>query len=593
MNAEGLASLLHRCSKIRAYRRGMSLHGLAITSGMHSDTIISNHVLNMYAKCGDISLARRVFDGMPERSLVSYSAMISGCSQAGDHGMALGLFSQMGVAPNEYVYASAISSCASLEALLQGQQIHAHSLKSGYAAVSFVANSLISLYMKLGRCDDAESVYDCVAEPNTVTYNTLIAGFVENHQTGKGFEVFKVMHQQGLLPDRFTFVVLAGIPLESKNLQKGMAYHCLAIKLRLDSCAFVGNLIMTMYSKFILFNSVERAFRVIKDKDSISWNALMTASNQCLDYTKSMRIFKQLKVECTVLPDDFSYTSVIAACAELASLHHGKQIHAHLIRTKLSWDVGVGNALVNLYAKCGSLEYACRVFWRMLSRNLVSWNTMIAVYGNHGLGERAIEIFEQMLAMGVRPDSITFVGLLIACNHAGLVDKGLAYFNIMIEQCGVSPDLEHFSCLIDMLGRAGRLYEAEELISEYDFGHDPVISGSLLSACRLHGNVDIAERLAKRLLKLQPLSTSPYVLLSNLYASGRAWGDVAEARKLLKVSGLKKEPGHSLIEANGTLRKFTMGNFSHAQEDEVKDLLRNLDWAVGDIDSCQTNIFVS
>ncbi|KAI4344454.1 hypothetical protein L6164_011680 [Bauhinia variegata] len=586
MVPEAIASLLHQCSKSKAVRQGLSLHAAVFRKGLQSDVFISNHVLNLYAKCGYISHARQVFDEMPRRNLVSWSAMISGYDQFGEYWMALELFSQLRVVPNEYIFASVVSSCASLAAFQLGREIHAQSLKCGHASISFVSNSLISLYMKCGRCSDALSVYANVLEPNSISYNALITGFIENHKPEKGFQMFKLMLQQGVVPDRFTFVGLLGFCAESGDLRTGMSLHCQTIKLELDSSSLIGNVIMTIYSKSNSIEEVERAFRLIKDKDVISWNTLITAYSRCDDQARGMRIFREMMHECTIRPDDFTYASIIAVCAEQASICCGKQIHAYLIRTRPHRDVGVGNALVSMYAKCGSIQYAHDVFSRMSHRSLISWNTMIAGFANHGLGERAIEIFEMMQVMGVKPDSVTFVGLLVACNHAGLVGKGEFYFDSMEEAYGISPNVEHFSCLIDMLGRAGGLSWAEEYIKKFNYGNDPVILGSLLSACRLHGNIIIGERVARQLLQVHPVTTSPYVLLSNLYASDDMWNDVANARKMLKGSGLRKEPGYSLVEVRGNYEKFRIGDFSNLRIEEIKVVLGTLNRAVGAVYIC-------
>lgn len=583
MLPELIISLLHRCSKTKALRNGLSLHAAAFKTGLQSDTIITNHILSLYAKCGNLTFARQVFDEMPERNLVSWSAIISGSDQGGQHLMALDLFSKLRLVPNEYIFASAITACASLMALLHGQQVHAQALKFGYASISYVCNSLISMYMKCSQCSDALSVYDSTSQPNSVSFNALITGFVENNLLEKGFEVFKRMHQLGFDLDRFTFVGVLEICIDLDDLIRGMVLHAQTIKRKLDSAPLIGNVIISMYSRFNLIDEAEKIFRLIEEKDVITWNTFISTCSHCVDHAKGLSVFREMVNDCSVSLDDFTFASILATCAGLASIRHGKQIHAYLIRTRLYQDVGVGNALVNIYAKCGFIKYAYNVFKKMLYHNILSWNSIIAGFGNHGLGGQALVLFEKMKAMGLKPDSVTFVGLLMACNHAGLVNEGKVLFNLMEETYGITPDIYHLSCLIDMLGRAGRLTEAEEYIKKFPFGHDPVILGSLLSACRLHGDVVIGERLARQLLKLQPMTSSPYVLLANLYASDEMWGDVAEARKLLKGSGLRKEPGHSLIEVKGSFEKFTIGDLSHLRIDDVKETLRTLNWAVGEV----------
>uniref|UniRef100_A0A5B7ANH6 Pentatricopeptide repeat-containing protein n=1 Tax=Davidia involucrata TaxID=16924 RepID=A0A5B7ANH6_DAVIN len=362
MILETFGSLLHHCSKTKAFRYGLALHAAVVKTGLQYDVVVCNHILNMYAKCGNINFARQIFDEMSERNLVSWSAMISGYDQAGKPLMAIDLFTQMRLVPNEYIFASAISACASLLALPQGQQIHAQSLKFGYSNISFVSNSLISMYMKCGQCIDALSAFTSMSEPNSVSYNALITGLVENQQPERGFELFKLMYQQGLIPDHFTFVGVLGISTTADDLQRGVQLHCQTVKLNLDSTPFIGNVIMTMYSKFDLIEEAEKAFKLIEEKDVISWNTIIAACSHCADYAKGLSVFKEMTKENGARPDDFTYASALTACAGLASICHGRQIHAHLIRTRLDEDVGVGNALVNMYAKCGCIGHAYSVF---------------------------------------------------------------------------------------------------------------------------------------------------------------------------------------------------------------------------------------
>ncbi|KAL5982064.1 hypothetical protein ACLOJK_016133 [Asimina triloba] len=516
MDLQNLASLLHQCSKIKSVRHGCSLHANIIKMGLQSCTFLSNHLLNMYAKCGYVNHARHVFDNMADRNLVSWSAMISGYDQADEPSMALALFSQMQVQPNEYIYASIINACASISALSGGKQVHAHSLKAGYESISFVSNSLISMYMSCRLCADAVTIFRTTSEPNSISYNAMIAGFAENEQFGKGIELFRLMHKQGVCPDRLTFMGVLGICTCLEDSQLGLELHCQAIKVDLHVSLFVGNMIVSMYSNFNLLEEAEKSFKAIEEKDVISWNTLITACSYCGDHAKALRVFGEMG--------------------------------------------------------------------RAKDRNLVTWNTIIAGFGNHGHGRRAVEIFEKMIASNMNPDSVTFISLLAACNHSGLVDEGFAYFDSMREIYGITPNIEHFSCLIDLLGRAGRLKEAEEYLKAYPLtDSDLIVWGSMLSACRLYGETLVGERMAKQLLELGPETSSPYVLLSNLYALDGRWDSVAESRKMLKGSGVKKEPGHSLIEVQGMVERFTVGDFSHSKIVSIKEVLGNLTWAAREL----------
>ncbi|KAG9455112.1 hypothetical protein H6P81_008016 [Aristolochia fimbriata] len=586
MNLQNIGSCIHLCSKAKAFRQGISLHALVIKLGLQSDIIVSNHVLNMYAKCDDISSAHQVFDEMAEKNVVSWSAMISGYDQANRPSMALSLFSQMQLQPNEFIYASVINSCTSLSAIIQGKQVHGHSLKSGYLSISFVSNSLIGMYMKESLCEDSLSIFRSMVVPNSVTYNTMIAGFAENMQLDKGLEYFKLMNKHGFFPDRFTFAGVFEICTGMENLLGGVQLHCFAVKIGLYATPFVGNVILTMYSKCSSLDEAVKVFESIEGKDVITWNTFISSCSKSGDHYMALKFFVEMqKGSYSLQHDDFTLTTVLAACAGLASIHYGSQVHGHLIRTRVDLDVGVSNALINMYAKCGLMKLAKSVFDLMTHHNVVSWNTLIAGFGNHGDGRKSVKLFEQMKVTGITPDSVSFIGLLAGCNHAGLVDEGQAYFDSMEPQYGITPKVEHVCCIIDLLGRAGRLEEAEGYLNAFPHDDDLVILGSLLSACQLHGSVSVGQRVGRRILELEPGSSSPYVLLSNLYASDGKWEDVAEARRMLKGSSVKKVAGHSLIEIKGALEKFTVGDFTHPQSKVIGEVLRNLSWAARELSS--------
>ncbi|KAD4179160.1 hypothetical protein R6Q59_022701 [Mikania micrantha] len=587
MGPEVLGSILHQCSRTRSFRHGFSLHAVAIKMGFESNVIISNHVLNMYAKCGKINNARQVFDGMPERNLVSWSAMISGYDQAGRPLKAVELFSQMKVEQaNEFVFASAISACASLLTVGVGKKVHALSVILGYADVSFVSNSLVSMYMKCGQSSDALSVFTSIPDRNIIAYNAMITGLVDNKHVMKAYDIFRLMCQKGLVPNQFSLAALIGNCTAPDDLWIGMNLHCQAVKLNLDSIAFVGNVLITMYSKFNLIEEAEKIFWSIEEKDMISWNTFIVVCCHALDHAKGLNAFSDMIKTYSLTPDDFTYTSALATCSGLASSVFGRQIHGNLIRTRLNYDTGVGNALVNMYAKCGSIKHAVTTFNQMGFHNLVSWNTLMAGFANHGFGEQALELFDQMKKLEIKPDSVTFIALLAALNHTGLVEEGKFYFNAMEETYGIAPNVDHVSCIVDLLGRARRVKEAEKYMERYSFEHDPVVLGCLLSACRVHGDLNVGKRTADRLLKIHKVSSSPYVLLSNLYASESMWEDVAEARKQLKDSLMKKEPGHSLIEVKGTVEKFTVGRISHSSIEEIVGVLQILSFVQDDFSWC-------
>ncbi|XP_073147182.1 pentatricopeptide repeat-containing protein At4g32430, mitochondrial-like [Henckelia pumila] len=586
MLQEIIGSLLHQCANTKNFRQGILLHAAAVKIGMKSDVIIGNDIVNFYAKCGCMNSAHQMFDEMSRKNLVTWSALISGYVQSKRPNLAIRVFSRMQeyFKPNEFVLSSVLGSCSVIQELKLGKQIHAQAVKLGYDAVSFVLNSLISMYMRCFMWSEALLIFYCGSVSGSlslVSYNVAITGLVENEQGEKGFEIFKLMRQRGLVPDHFTFAGLLG-PVERTyyNVSDCMQVHCVIVKLGFDYLAFTGNILIAMYSKFDFLEEAEKIFWLLKDKDVVSWNTLITACCRHEDNSRALSFFRDMVAENDARPDLFTYAGLLSAIAGLASMRHGKEIHSHLIRTRPDWDVGVGNALINMYAKSGSIGSAQAIFERMECRNLVSWNSIITAFANHGLAENVITLFMEMMRMRLTPDSVTFLGLLTACNHSGLAEEGQYLFDSMNKFYGITPNSEHLCCLVDVLGRAGRVSEAEEYIQKHQSGHDAVVLGSLLSACRLHGDVLRGEQTAARLLELDHITTSPYVLLSNLYASDRKWESVAGARKMLRGSGLKKEAAHSIVEVKGSFEKFVIGDFSHSRMDEILNLLRTLSWGV-------------
>jgi pentatricopeptide repeat protein len=264
---------------------------------------------------------------------------------------------------------------------------------------------------------------------------------------------------------------------------------------------------------------------------------------------EALQLFRQMQL-AGVKPNLKTFTSVLPACANLAALEQGKEIHKEIIRNRFKSDVFVGSALVDMYAKCGSLEHAQDEFYKICHPNVVSWNAMIAGYAMHGHGKEALQLFEQMQYSGTNPDSVTFISVLSACCHAGLVKEGCHYFDSMNQYYHITPTREHYGCMIDLLGRAGRLYEAQDLISKMPIKPDASMWGCLLAACRTHNNIKLGKYVAGCILELDPENTTPYVLLSNMYAEAGRWDGIEEVRKMMKDRGLKKKRGCSWIEIN-------------------------------------------
>lgn len=325
-----------------------------------------------------------------------------------------------------------------------------------------------------------------------------------------------------------------------------------------DSNIPVMNSIVDMYCRCIGLSDAGRCFREMIERDIITWNT-MIAGYEKLDPHEALKLYSSLVFEGLV-PNCFTFTSVVAAVANIAILGVGEQFHGGVVRRGLEDDVGVANALIDMYAKCGNIVSSCKIFKAMNSKSVVSWTSMMVGYGSHGHGKEAVELFDKMVRSGVRPDRIVFVALLNSCSHTGLVDEGLQYFNSMVDSYKITPDQEIYGCVVDLLGRAGRLKEAYELIEAMPFMPDESVWGAFLGACKAHKLAELGDLAASRVLNMRPSVAGTYVALASIYAANGKWGDFARIRKLLKGMGSKKEAGRSWIEVKNEIYNFVAGD---------------------------------
>lgn len=353
------------------------------------------------------------------------------------------------------------------------------------------------------------------------------------------------------------FCIKACVDLSA--LREGQKIQAQVVKIGFESDVFVGDSLLAMYAKCGSFEVACQLFDEMSERDVVSWSSIICAYAQSGLVFEVLILFHQMQL-ADVSPDAVTVGDVLQACASLAALQQGKKIHGYVIKSGLESDVSVGSALINMYAKCGSLEIACQLFDKMGTKNVVSWSAMISGYGMHGHGEHAVAVFAQMQQTDVKPDHIAFLSVLSACSHAGLVDEGRKYFDCMIREHGVMPWLDHFACMVDLLGRAGNLDEAEDFIKKMPVEPNIGVWLSLLGACRVHRNIEIGERTAEQLLAIDSANVECYMLLSNIYADAGRWDDVTKVRKAMKERGLKKIPGCSLIEINNMIHTFFVGD---------------------------------
>ncbi|KAH9291934.1 hypothetical protein KI387_042880, partial [Taxus chinensis] len=436
----------------------------------------------------------------------------------------------------------------------------------------FVGNALVCMYAKCGSLEGARHVFDRMPQRNVVSWNALLSGYARNGGVGETFKVFQQMPernvvswttmiagygQNGFLQEASELFdkmpeknVVSWTCMISVYAQNGYVDEAQQLFDRMpDRNSVTWVAMITGYAQIGEVEEALKLFEKMPVQNVVSWNAVISGCAQNGYSQKALKLFRQMQVQ-GVKPNSTTFSCVLSACAELAALEQGMEIHEDIVKSGLESDFFVGNALVDMYAKCGSIRVARYLFDKMISRDVISWNAMIAGYALHGFGKEAVELFEKMRCCGPCPDHVTFVGVLSACCHAGLLVEGWKYFNDMITCYHVMPVMGHYACMVDLLGRAGRLDEAKKFIHKMQIKPDYFVWSSLLAACRIYNDMELAEFVAERLIELNPQKATPYVLLSNIYAAAGRRDGVDKVRKMMKDRGVTKEPGCSWIEVH-------------------------------------------
>eukprot|EP01018_Ginkgo_biloba_P021784 Gb_10478 [translate_table: standard] len=570
-NSVTMVSLLQTCAHSRDLEQGKLIHDYIIQNGFESDVYIKNSLVDMYAKCGNVEIARQLFDKMSEKPLISWNTMIARYSQNGYATEAMLLFHQMqveAVIPNSVTIASVLPAYAHLGCLQQGKCLHGYIIKNEFESDVFVGNALIDFYVKSGSITIALHMFNKMSKRDVVSWSVMIAGYAQSGCAKEALTLFHQMQLEDMTPNSFTMVSVLLACTDLAAIQQGKWIHGYTIKSGLESDVVVGTSLIDMYAKCGSIEIARQLFDKMSKKDTVSWNAIIGAYVQSGHASNALMFFHQMQL-ANVTADLITIVSLLPACTHLAALQQGKSIHSYIIRSGFESDIVTGTALIDMYAKCGSIDIAQKVFDKMSKRNVISWSAMIDGYGMHGHGKDALELFSKMQQTGIKPDHITFLSVLSACSHAGLVDEGWQYFTHMIQDYCITPTVEHYACMVDLLGRAGRLDEAQDTIKNMPLEPGVSVWGALLGACRIHCNIALAEHVAEHLFYLDPGNAGCYVLLSNIYAAAGRWNDVLKVRTMMKERGLKKTPGCSLIEVNNRVHAFFVGDKSHSQSEKI------------------------
>ncbi|KNA18439.1 hypothetical protein SOVF_070850 [Spinacia oleracea] len=443
-----------------------------------------------------------------------------------------------GIEENRFTFLFVLKACAMKLCQIEGKMVHGMVVKLGFDYDAFISNALLNLYSKCEDFRSARKLFDEMPVKNVVNWNTLITACFSCGDFENARNLFDEM------PER--------------NVES-------------------WNAVIAGYCKLGQPDVARTLFDEMKKRDSVSWGSMISGYIQCGLAPKALELFKGM--QCLgIKPDGMTITSAISACAQLGALYMGKWIHSYIIRHKLKTDVHLGTALVDMYAKCGSIDVAMQLFRNMTYRNICTWNAMLSGLSDHGHGLLAMELFREMENSGVAPNDATFVAVLSACSHVGAIEEGRKQFNRMQrEQLKITPKIEHYGCMVDILGRGGLVKEAKELIRSMPMKPNIVIWGAFLNACRIHGYMDIDDDLVTHLCQLASEDGGAYVLLSNIFAANSDWNSVEGLRKKIRENvSEKKTPGCSSIEVNSVVHEFFVEDRLHPKSVEINDVIMGL-----------------
>ena len=558
------------------------LHGRLIVSGLYNCQYAMSKILRFYAVLQpDLVFAHKVYGQIEAPATYVWNIILRGLAQSTAPEDAITFYKKArgeGMEPDNLTFPFVVKACARINALTEGKQIHNHVLKFGLLSDIFVSNSLVHLYAASGDLCCARSVFDEMLVKDVVSWNALICGYSQYNRLKEVLTLFKMMYGDGVKADKITMVkvVSACTRLGDWSMADCLVRYIEDYSIEVD--VYLGNTLIDYYGRRgqlqlaekVFFNmkdrnvvtlnamistyskggdlvSARKIFEEIPNKDLISWNSMISGYSQCSQFSDALVLFRQMQ-RAKVKPDANVISSVLSACAHLGALDLGKWIHEYVRRNKMEADTVMHNSLIDMYAKCGSTKEALQVFTGMKEKDTLSWNSIIVGLANNGFEEDALNVFRDMLDEGFRPNGVTFLGVLIACANAKRIEEGLNYLDSMKSVHGVEPQMRHYGCVVDLLGRAGQLEKALRFIAEMPVAPDPVVYRILLGACKTHGDLATAEVVARKLDELDAGNSGNYTLLSNTYASADRWSDAMKVRQWMEDTRVRKSPACSLVD---------------------------------------------
>ncbi|XP_010038149.2 pentatricopeptide repeat-containing protein At2g22410, mitochondrial [Eucalyptus grandis] len=600
--------LLESCTSMRQLKQ---LQAHMTRTGLMAHTFPASRVLAFcaLADAGDVNYARSLFAHIENPNTYMWNTMIRGYSKARMPSSGLTLFGRMisgRVEVDGRSFVFALKACEKFEEVFVGEFVHGRIWKMGFDCDLLVRNGLIHFYTVFRCLDLARRAFDESPVRDVFTWTSMIDGYATHRCPDEALELLDLMLLGDVKPNEVTMIAAVS-GCSQKDLNVGRKLHEL-IKRENVACSLnLLNALIDMYIKcdclisarevfdnmetrdvfsmtsmvngYAKFGELENArmlFDKMPEKNVVSWSAMIAGYSQNGQPKEALEIFNSMR-EAGLVPVENTLVCVLSACGQLGRLEVGCWIHnEYILSKKIRFSVILGNALIDMYAKCGCIDAAAAVFDEMTEKDLVSWNSMITGFAAHGHAEEALELFHQLKSTGFRPDKVTFLGVLSACSHGGLLSEGQEYFKDIAREFGIAPQIEHYACMVDLYGRNGLLKEAYELITTMPMLPNEATWGALLSACRTYGNVELGRAVADKLLELNPEDSGIYSLMANIFARGKEWSNMRMVKSMMRERSVKKTPGHSLIEVDGKFHEFLAADGSYLQSEEICLILNHI-----------------